>query len=847
MKKKIILLTLFFVSYIVFSQKTIDNPEYGLNNLTGKLIKIELSDSATIFHFNIKFQPGEGIFVSKNTYIQDVDGGEKYVVVETDGIPLDKKYTIPESGEVNYKITFPKLKGDIDKVDLGVDNNNPNNLWVYDIGINKQESSLLPNELQGNWFLSDGSNQWDYGFYTSNAIIDKKIWHYKTVEKKKNNYAIVLEHNGKQKTVYAQCDKKNSVKFGVDKQKMQRYSTAKIENANYKLENDVAYSDMVFKSDSATYSGIVQGYTQRAGKKTGKIYVNNIFTGFQDSYLIKIADDGSFSAKFPIAYPQFIFVVLPNTAITVFVEPGKETFHFSDQKTALFMGDCARVNTDLNTLKSIALFDYQKIVKYASETNPQDYKNSCLEIEKKQLKALNDFAQKQFISQKAFQIKKLDIEYVAMEKMLGYDIYVNSSKAKTSNARQTDKISQDYKLDASYYDFITEPVLNNQIAVVSYGYWNFINRLKTIDILKEDLSYIYLSEIADKLQKSGIIFTKDELEMIGASKKIEKVTHRIDGFIRTNYQKHQDFLQKYKEILEKLQKEKPNTEITILDVADYLSKNGTSLPSAEEEFIVAYKAMDYTKDEREIQKQFNEKYGEIPNLFIKKYSIQIHEFGRYEKFQKLKEKQKEVFGLNEAFVFDLITFQEKLFDLEINMLPYSESQLTAIQEKIKTPFLSSRIVSENNRIKAKIEANKLRSDFTVNKVKKTEGDELFDSIINKFKGKVIYVDFWATWCGPCMAGIKEIAPLKEEMKNENVVFLYITNPTSPEKTWNNSIKNISGEHYRVNQDEWNYLTQKFNISGIPHYALVNKKGEIVNSKLGHNSNEALKEILRKEM
>ncbi len=34
------------------------------------------------------------------------------------------------------------------------------------------------------------------------------------------------------------------------------------------------------------------------------------------------------------------------------------------------------------------------------------------------------------------------------------------------------------------------------------------------------------------------------------------------------------------------------------------------------------------------------------------------------------------------------------------------------------------------------------------------------------------------------------------------------------------------------QDEWNYLTQKFNISGIPHYVLVNKNGEVVNPKLG---------------
>ncbi|MEL1254981.1 thioredoxin-like domain-containing protein [Flavobacterium sp. DGU38] len=851
MRKKIILLALFFVSYIVFSQKTIENPQYGLSNLPGKLTKIELTDSATIIHFYIKYQPGKWISVPKNTYIQDVNGAEKYTVVQTEGIALGEKYTIPESGEVNYKIIFPKLKSGVNKVDFGEGDNNSNTWAVYDIVINNQESSVLPNELQGNWFLSDGSNQWDYGFYTSNAIIDKEIWYYKTVEKKKNIYTIVLEHNGKQKTVYAQSDKKRGISFGSDKQKLKSYSTAKIEYASYKLDTDVAYSDMVFKSDSATYSGVVQGYTQRAGRKTGTVYVNNIFTGAQNSYLIKIADDGSFSVKFPIDHPQFIFVRLPNSNSTVFVEPGKETFHLRDQNTALFMGDCARVNTDLDALNFISSVDYQKIAKFVSDTSPQDFKNSGLEIQKKQLKALNDFAQKQFISQKALQIKKLDIEFGAMAQILSYDIYHRGFKAKTSSktSQSETKIDQDYKLEPSYYDFITESVLNNKIAVVTYEYFSFINRLRFIDVLRNNggIFYTSFSETAEKLKKSGAILTKDELEMIAASKKTEKGMDKMIGFMKTNYQKHQEFRQNYKEIFTKLQKEKASDDISVLDVADYLSKNGTSLSSAEKEFITGYKAMDYTKEEQEIQKQFNDKYNEASKLFSEKYQAKIQEFRDEERFQNLKEKQKEVFGLNEAFVFDVITLQEKSKDLERNMFPYTESELTWIQGKIKTPFLSGYIVSENNRIKSKIETNKIKSDFTINTVKKTEGDELFDSMINKFKGKVIYVDFWATWCGPCMEGIKQIAPLKEEMKSENVVFLYITNPTSPEKSWNNNIPGINGEHYRVSQDEWNYLAQKFNISGIPHYVLVNKKGEVVNPKLGHYPNEALKGILRKEM
>jgi hypothetical protein len=85
------------------------------------------------------------------------------------------------------------------------------------------------------------------------------------------------------------------------------------------------------------------------------------------------------------------------------------------------------------------------------------------------------------------------------------------------------------------------------------------------------------------------------------------------------------------------------------------------------------------------------------------------------------------------------------------------------------------------------------------------------------------------------------------MKNDSVVFVYITNQTSPLDTWKVAIQDIKGEHFRVTQDEWNILCSKFNISGIPHYVLVDKNGRVVNADLGHNTNDGLKQILKKEL
>lgn len=853
MKKNFIILFTLLVSCGVFSQKTIDKPDYGLSNLPGSITKIELTPEATILHFYIKYQPGQWIFIPKESFIQDVNGGEKIFVTKTEGIPMGERYTMPNSGEVSYQLYFPVLNSTVSKVDFGEANEGGS--WsIYDIVIKEQEAgSLMPKALQGNWFQTDGSNQWDYGFYANQAVVDQAVWKYKTVENKKNNYTIVLENAGKEKTIYAQIDKKGGVKFGVNKEKLAIYSTEKVDNLNYKLANDEVYSSNIFKSDSAIYSGFIKGYTTRAGRKTGNVYVNNVFTGNQDSHLVKIAEDGSFSVKFPIEHPQFIFVRLSGVNALVFVEPGKETFQVIDRNVSLFMGDCARINTDLVTLEKTGSYEeYQKLRTSISILNPEAFKKVCLEIKDKQMQTLNELAKKQLISQKAFQIKKLDIEFMAFQNILSYDMYSEMAKRSiSSKVTLSENIAvQDYKVEASYYNFITDAILNNELAVLSGNYSSFINRLRFVDIFRNNaVSYSYnlTTETAESLQKSGITLSKDELEMVAASKKIEKSSIKEIEFYVANLSKIQKFKENHNEAHTILQKDNRKMGVSVEALADYLKTQGVSLTDEEKELVTGTKLSKLTKEEIAVQKQFSDKYGESLKIFNEKYKENIQEIADEREFQKLNDKLNKVFGVKESFVYDVFTLQQKSGYLESNFTPYTDNQLKWIQGKIKHPFLSNYIVGENNNIKAKIEANKTQTGFAINTVKKTEGDELFDSMIAKFKGKVVYVDFWATWCGPCMQGIKEITTLKEEMKGQEVVFLYITNQSSPEKTWSNSIPNIKGEHYRVSEDEWNYLTQKFKISGIPHYVLVNKIGEVVNPKLGHNSNESLKVILEKQM
>ena len=129
-------------------------------------------------------------------------------------------------------------------------------------------------------------------------------------------------------------------------------------------------------------------------------------------------------------------------------------------------------------------------------------------------------------------------------------------------------------------------------------------------------------------------------------------------------------------------------------------------------------------------------------------------------------------------------------------------------------------------------------------------------LLSDFQGKNIYINIWATWCGPCKYEIPEIEEVYQEYKdNEDYVFLSVTSPTDSQFKNNNAYDVEAAEivtyaeeigmTYPILFDYQDQFTQTYVIRSFPSHIFINREGEIVGQYTGAISQEILRQELDK--
>lgn len=128
------------------------------------------------------------------------------------------------------------------------------------------------------------------------------------------------------------------------------------------------------------------------------------------------------------------------------------------------------------------------------------------------------------------------------------------------------------------------------------------------------------------------------------------------------------------------------------------------------------------------------------------------------------------------------------------------------------------------------------------------GEDGKDFGLDDFKGKVVYVDIWASWCGPCRQQFPYAKKLHDNLsksERKKVEFLYISIDNTETK-WKEALKKLGLQGKQgFSPGGWGSdVTKVFKISSIPRYLIFNKKGDLVNHNAPRPANPETIEILR---
>lgn len=131
----------------------------------------------------------------------------------------------------------------------------------------------------------------------------------------------------------------------------------------------------------------------------------------------------------------------------------------------------------------------------------------------------------------------------------------------------------------------------------------------------------------------------------------------------------------------------------------------------------------------------------------------------------------------------------------------------------------------------------------------TDGEEIFRKLTEPYKGKVILIDVWGTWCSPYKKALEHSQEEYERLKPYDVVYMYFA-MSSEDTSWKNVIKqyNVLGNnvvHYNLPREQEIALERYIKVHGYPTFKLVDKQGNLLEDRVDARNLDALEELLKK--
>lgn len=195
-------------------------------------------------------------------------------------------------------------------------------------------------------------------------------------------------------------------------------------------------------------------------------------------------------------------------------------------------------------------------------------------------------------------------------------------------------------------------------------------------------------------------------------------------------------------------------------------------------------------------------------------------------------------GFSNGQYYDILVANAYSQQLNEELRPLSAKQKKNIESYWKNGEIAKILFRKNQKV---VELAQYQSPVVINDVSTVATEKVIETILAKYKDKVVLIDLWATWCVPCLQAMQEFRGTKKEFLGKDVTFVYLSNASSPKALWEEKIKGIGSEHYYLNDAQWMFIMEKFKFEYIPSYLLFDKKGQLIKKYTAFPGNKELKE------
>lgn len=116
--------------------------------------------------------------------------------------------------------------------------------------------------------------------------------------------------------------------------------------------------------------------------------------------------------------------------------------------------------------------------------------------------------------------------------------------------------------------------------------------------------------------------------------------------------------------------------------------------------------------------------------------------------------------------------------------------------------------------------------------------------LKDFRGKYVFIDVWATWCGPCCSEIPHLQQLEKSFEKKKIVFVSISVDRDV-NVWKRVVKERGMKGIQLHYGSNGRFMEFFEIENIPRFILLDKKGRLVNGRMTKPSEKVTGETLKK--